>query len=96
MVTKIKNGKIITDGKILHRKNLYITDGKILDITEEEMEADVVIDADNQYVSSGFKDIHCHGGAGFEFVDGTRESIVNACNIHLKNGTTTIYPTISA
>lgn len=96
MVTKIKNGKIITDGKILHRKNLYITDGKILDITEEEMEADVVIDADNQYVSSGFIDIHCHGGAGFEFVDGTRESIVNACNIHLKNGTTTIYPTISA
>lgn len=96
MITKIKNGRIIADEKIIYNKNLYIDNEKILCITEEELHADNLIDADGGYVSPGFIDIHCHGGAGFEFVDGTREALTGAAGIHLKNGTTTIYPTVSA
>lgn len=35
MITKIKNGRLITTLGIVE-KNLYIKDGKILDITDKE------------------------------------------------------------
>ena len=95
MITKIKNGRLITPVGIME-KNMYIKDGKIFDITEKELSFDEEIDADGNYVSPGFIDIHVHGGAGFEFVDGTFEAIKEAANIHAQHGTTTIYPTISA
>lgn len=95
MITKIKNGKLILSSSI-SKKNLYIKDNKILDITESNLPFDKEIDADGNYVSAGFIDIHVHGGAGFEFVDGTFQAIKEAANIHAQHGTTTIYPTISA
>lgn len=95
MITKIKNGRIITPYGIVE-KNLYIRDGKILDITEKEAHFDKEIDAGGNFVSPGFIDIHVHGGAGYEFVDGNFEAIREAANIHAQHGTTTIYPTISA
>ncbi len=95
MITKIKNGRLITSLGIVE-KNLYIKGGKILDITDKELFFDKEIDAEGDYVSPGFIDIHVHGGAGFEFVDGTFEAIKEAANIHAGHGTTTIYPTISA
>ena len=95
MITKIKNGKLITPAGIVN-KSLYIQNGKILDITEKELPFDEEIDAEGNYVSPGFIDIHVHGGAGYEFVDGSFEAIKEAANIHAQHGTTTIYPTISA
>lgn len=95
MITKIKNGKLITPAGIVN-KSLYIQNEKILDITEKELSFDNEIDAEGNYVSPGFIDIHVHGGAGFEFVDGSFEAIREAANIHAQHGTTTIYPTISA
>lgn len=95
MITKIKDGALITPGGIVE-KNLYIKDGKILDITDKEIPFDEEIDAEENYVSPGFIDIHVHGGAGYEFVDGTFQAIKEAANIHAQHGTTTIYPTISA
>ncbi|MBR5157565.1 MAG: N-acetylglucosamine-6-phosphate deacetylase [Clostridia bacterium] len=96
MTTVIKNGKLISDNKIEENLNLYFKDGKITAITKENLPYDTEIDAKGAYVSPGFIDIHVHGGAGFEFVDGTEEAIKEAANIHAKHGTTTIYPTISA
>ena len=95
MITKIRNGRLITPSGIL-KKNLYIKDGKILDITEEDLDFDKEIDVEGNYVAPGFIDIHVHGGNGYEFVDGSFDAIREAANIHAKHGTTTIYPTISA
>ena len=96
MVTRIKNGRLILKDGIDSKKNLYIEDNRILDVTEQELPFDCEIDANGAYVSPGFIDIHVHGGAGYEFVDGTFEALKNAANIHAEHGTTTIYPTISA
>ncbi len=95
MITKIKNGRLILPDGIVE-KNLYIKDKKILDITDADLSFDREIDAEGNYVSPGFIDIHVHGGAGYEFVDGTFEAIKNAANVHANHGTTTIFPTISA
>lgn len=95
MITRIKNGRLITPAGIAE-KSLYIKNGKIIDITEKKLKSDKEIDADGKYVAPGFIDIHIHGGGGYEFVDGSYEAIKEAANIHARHGTTTIYPTISA
>lgn len=52
-----------------------------------------VIDGTGKWLSPGFVDIHVHGGAGADFMDGTPEAIAVAARAHLKHGTTTIFPT---
>lgn len=51
------------------------------------------IDLAGAYLCPGFIDPHCHGGGGFDFMDGTVEAIVGAAKAHLQYGTTTIAPT---
>ncbi|MBQ3004882.1 MAG: N-acetylglucosamine-6-phosphate deacetylase [Clostridia bacterium] len=89
---KITNGKLLTPEGI-SEKNLYIENGKIVEISDCDKPCDVKINAEGNYVSPGFIDMHCHGGAGHDFMDGTKEDILEAAHAHLKHGTTTIYPT---
>ncbi len=94
--------KIITDCRI-------VSDGKITDgfdiVTENKIITGIVpknsvdgekISLNGKYIAPGFIDIHCHGGDGAEFIDGTEEAVKKACDIHYKHGTRVIYPTLSA
>ncbi|MBQ7036973.1 MAG: N-acetylglucosamine-6-phosphate deacetylase [Clostridia bacterium] len=92
MTIKIINGRIITD-KVETDKALYIRDGKILDVTADDIAADKVIDAENAYVSPGFVDLHTHGAGGTDFMDGTPEDVRIALRAHALHGTTSIMPT---
>lgn len=93
MRTAIINGKIIRGHEILSGVNLVLEDGRISGLTEEVPEDSAVFDAQNQYVSPGFIDLHTHGAGGHDFMDGTEESIRGACMEHLRHGTTAIVPT---
>lgn len=95
MITKIINGRIITDSKEIC-KSLYIKDDKIMAVTNEELPFNRLIDADNNYVSAGFIDIHTHGGGGHDFMDGGVTPVLEATKMHLQHGTTTIMPTTLA
>jgi len=57
----IKNGTIYTGTDFL-KGNLYIKDGKVAAISEEELEGDAVrtTDAKEQYILPGFIDTHVH------------------------------------
>ena len=46
----------------------------------------------NNYIIPGFIDLHCHGGNGFDTLDGA-DSIVEMSKYHLMHGTTSIMPT---
>jgi len=48
----------------------------------------------NRVAVPGFIDIHLHGGGGEEFTDSSAESIITALKTHLKNGTTSLLPTL--
>lgn len=93
MITKIKNGRIISPGGVLKEHFLYVKDNKILEITKEALPFDYEIDAEGRYVSPGFIDVHVHGGGGYDFLDGGADAIIQAANFHLKTGTTSIMPT---
>ena len=96
MITAIHNGKVISDNKITDGMSVYFEDGKIIAVSDKKLPCDKELDARGGYVSPGFIDIHVHGGGGYEFVDGTREAVVGASTIHVKHGTTTLFPTLSA
>ena len=96
MITKISNGKIVSDNKIITNLSVYIKDGNIIAVTDENLDYDIEINAEENHIAPGFIDIHVHGGAGYEFVDATKNAVLKASEIHAQHGTTTIYPTISA
>ena len=93
----IKNGTVVSGGEIF-RADVVIKDGKVdsLIMPGEEVqlpEGVRVIDAQGKYVSSGFVDLHVHGGAGADFMDGDYVSYKTALDLHTSHGTTLIFPT---
>lgn len=93
----IQNGKIIFPDRIEENLSIICENGKIVDILKPEdvvpIEEDEVIDAQGKYVSSGFIDIHTHGGGGHDFMDGTVEAYLGAAEKHAQHGTTALLPT---
>lgn len=86
MKTLIKNGLLIDPAdKIEAKLNLVIENGKITLVTEEEPEADEVIDAKGMVVAPGFIDIHMHEDP---VVDGKIEPCI--FNTMAKMGVTTV------
>lgn len=92
---RIKSDKIIC-GEELFDGYLYITDGKIEDISGDEMPCDESYDFTGKYVSAGFIDLHTHGAGGHAFMNCTVDDVILGSDFHLMHGTTTILPTISA
>ena len=92
---KIFNANIITPFGLLKEGTLVIADGKIEEISAQNItvEEALEIDAKGNYVSPGFIDMHVHGGGGHDFMDNTLEAFLAIANTHAKYGTTALMPT---
>jgi N-acetylglucosamine-6-phosphate deacetylase len=92
---KIFNGKIILPERTIPNGTILIKDGIITALEEGSIEINDAreIDAKGQYISPGFIDIHIHGGAGHDFMDGTAEAFIKIAELHAKHGTTAMLPT---
>ncbi len=82
----IKSGSILIQGEKIARVG-QIDDSKIPPGTR-------IFDCDKKIAVPGFIDIHLHGGGGVDFLDSSPDSIVKALKVHLKNGTTSLLPSI--
>lgn len=51
------------------------------------------VDLAGGYLVPGFVDLHVHGGAGHDFMDGTDEAFREICRAHARHGTTALLPT---
>ncbi len=92
MVTKIING-ILVEHELKEGQSVFVKDGKIQAITDQDLPFDEIYDAKGCYVSAGFVDIHTHGGGGADFMDEGEENVLTAAKMHLTHGTTSIFPT---
>ncbi|MBQ7912989.1 MAG: N-acetylglucosamine-6-phosphate deacetylase [Clostridia bacterium] len=92
---KIKSDKIIL-GEDLFDGTMYVMNGKIVEISQEDRPTEITYDLKGKYVSAGFIDMHTHGAGGHAFMNSTVEDVVAGCDYHLQHGTTSIVPTISA
>lgn len=91
------NAQIIFGTQLIENGFLIVKDRKITDIGKNiifsEEENSEIIDCQNNFLSPGFIDLHCHGGGGHDFMDGNVDAIIHASRLHLSHGTTSIYPT---
>lgn len=91
---RIKSNRIVlSDG--IFEGYVYFEGDQIIEVTQRDLPVEEEYDMTDRYVSAGFIDIHTHGGGGNPF-EGSVDEIVEGCNFHLRHGTTSICPTISA
>jgi len=92
---KICNGRVITPYRLVENGTVLIDDGKIIKVCSGDIDfpGAQTIDAQNNYVSPGFIDIHTHGGGGHDFMDGTVDAFLVAAQMHALHGTTALVPT---
>ncbi|MDI1310989.1 amidohydrolase family protein [Prosthecobacter sp.] len=91
----IQNGTLILPDRLIEGGAVLCERGKIKEVGKlaEVPKNAVVIDAKGGYICPGFIDIHVHGGAGADFMDGTVPAVRTALKAHALHGTTTIFPT---
>lgn len=85
-------GRIVLPDRIATGR-LRVAKGRIaaVDFGLQDIPPDaVVIDAGNGYIAPGFVDLHVHGGAGGDFMDGTAEAFRAALRCHRRHGTTSM------
>lgn len=91
---KIKSNKIIV-GESLFDGFVYVDNGKIVEISKQDKPCQEY-DYTGYYISAGFIDMHTHGAGGYAFMNSSVDDVINGCDYHLRHGTTSIVPTISA
>jgi N-acetylglucosamine-6-phosphate deacetylase len=88
-------GDIVLPDRILERGAALIADGRIEAVLPAaELPAGVgMLDHSGSFVSPGFVDIHVHGAAQADYMDGTPQAVLTVNRAHAAHGTTTIFPT---
>lgn len=97
MKTVFYNAKLVKDRDVIDNAYVCVADGLITETgigaAEDKTEGWIRRDLKGAYLSPGFIDAHCHGGGGYDFLDGSVEAIIGAARAHMEHGTTTIAPT---
>lgn len=93
--TVIKNGRILTPFRDIGLGSVVIEQGIITAIETGDItiEGANEIDAEGNYISPGFIDLHTHGAGNHDFMDATMEAYLGAAEMHAKHGTTYLLPT---
>jgi N-acetylglucosamine-6-phosphate deacetylase len=93
------NGRLVLPSRLL-AGHLRIADGRIAAIAggpgPRPAPGAGIIDLGGGYLAPGYVDLHVHGGAGAEFMDGTQEAFRAVCQAHARHGTTSLLPTSTA
>lgn len=93
MIKRIVNVKVVLPSGILSDATVAFDNDKIIYIGKEPFKAAETFNGCGAYLLAGFVDIHCHGGAGYDFMDATAEEMEKIEAFHLSHGSTTIVPT---
>lgn len=97
MRTLINNVKLVTRDGIFDNAAVLLFDGKIEFVSTDGTmilpAVDETVDGGGCYLSTGFIDIHVHGGGGHDFMDATEDAFRRALHSHMTHGTTSCVPT---
>ena len=95
--TVFVNARLVMPYRITDNGYIVVCDGKICEIGQGAFAADGcrVIDVGGDYLSPGFVELHTHGCAGSDFMDGTAQAYLHCARFMSSGGVTTVYPTIT-
>ena len=89
-------GTLILADRLLEGGSVTVVDARITAVHSRNSPVPPdaeVIDLQGGYLSPGFVDLHVHGGAGADFMDGTADAFRTVCQAHARHGTTSLLPT---
>jgi N-acetylglucosamine-6-phosphate deacetylase len=91
-------GRVVLEGRVLDGGFVRVEGGRVAAVEAGPARAGAaeVIDLGGGYLAPGFVDLHVHGGAGADFMDGTAEAFRTVCRAHARHGTTALLPTSTA
>jgi N-acetylglucosamine-6-phosphate deacetylase len=89
-----RNGTIVLEDRLLEQGCVTV-EGSLITGVDRSAPPDgaKTIDLRGGYLLPGFVDLHVHGGAGADFMDGTAEAFRAVCQAHARHGTTSLLPT---
>lgn len=87
----LKNAQVLTEEGVFVLTDLVLQDGVIASIGSTELPGE---DMHGNYVIPGFVDIHTHGCAGGDHLDGTPDKTEAICRRMAQVGTTTVLATV--
>jgi N-acetylglucosamine-6-phosphate deacetylase len=90
-----RNFTVVLPDRVLEGASVRCEHGRIAAVASRVRppRGSEVIEGEGELLAPGFVDIHVHGGAGADFMDGTADAVRTACRAHARHGTTTIFPT---
>jgi N-acetylglucosamine-6-phosphate deacetylase len=91
-----RGGTLVLEDRLLPGGVVAVEDGRIRSVAADAGTGAApgqVIDLHGSYLAPGFLDLHVHGGAGADFMDGTAEAFRTVCRAHARHGTTSLLPT---
>ncbi len=91
----IRGGKVVTPLDLFEEADVLIEDGRVFAVGPGLAHGDLdeTIDAAGRIVAPGYIDIHVHGSAGHDTMDGTREAIEGMARFFAARGVTSFCPT---
>jgi N-acetylglucosamine-6-phosphate deacetylase len=93
----ITNGTVVLPDRLVADGAVATSGGRIRSVGRRrgarKVAGAVEIDARGGFIAPGFVDIHVHGGAGADYMDGTADAVRTANRCHARHGTTTTFPT---
>jgi N-acetylglucosamine-6-phosphate deacetylase len=96
----IRAAKIYTSDSVLEDAGILIDAGRIAQVSPwhdlNVPSTATVTDVRPQFIAAGFVDIHVHGAAGHDFMDGDDAAFEGVCQWHARGGTTSLLATTCA
>lgn len=89
---RILHGNILTPNGFVTGDIAFTSDGRIASITGDPAPTTSVRDAGLPLVLPGFIDLHVHGGAGFDIMEGG-DAVLHVTRLHARHGTTSLLAT---
>ena len=88
-------GDIILPDRILEQGLVLVEDGRIASIQPawDIPEGVRRVQHTGRFIAPGYVDIHVHGAAKADYMDGAAEAVRTVNRAHARHGTTTIFPT---
>jgi N-acetylglucosamine-6-phosphate deacetylase len=97
-IRQLFRGRLILPDGILEDGHLLTIGERIAAVGSgpgSTADADSTVEVTDGWIAPGFVDLHVHGGAGADFMDGTESAWFTACQAHLRHGTTALLATTS-
>ena len=96
MATVLSSVRLILPERLLENAWIRFDETGILDFGEDAAPGEAEqVDGRGLFLGPGLIDTHVHGGAGYDFLDGTAEAFQAIARYHLSHGTTALCPTFA-